>query len=203
MKLRAGLTGGIGVGKSEVARIFSDLGALVIDADEMARLAVAPGSEGIGQIRARWPAVVNEDGILDRAALAAIVFGDESARAELEAITHPIVRRLSAEREAKAGDDRIVIHDIPLLFESGGEGDFDAAILVIAPLELRIDRVQARNKVSRDKVEHRIAAQIDPEEAKRRADFVIENDGSFEHLRSQTQSVYDELLRRSRTRSAS
>jgi dephospho-CoA kinase len=194
MKLRVGLTGGIGAGKSEVARIFADLGALVVDADEMARIAVVPGSGGLAQVRARWPQVVGGDGILDRAALAALVFDDEAAREELNAIVHPIVRRLSAEREALASPDQIVVHEVPLLFETGFADGCDATVLVVAPFEQRIERVQARSQISRDKIERRISAQIDPEEARKLADFVIENDGSIEQLRDRVGRVFSELL---------
>ena len=161
----------------------------------MARLAVAPGTAGLAQIRERWPAVVSEDGILDRAALAAIVFDDEVARAELNAIVHPLVRALGAEREAKARPGQVVVHEVPLLFEGGLASECDATVLVVAPLEQRIDRVQARSKISRDKVERRIAAQIDPNVARELADYVIENDGSFDRLDAQVRAVYGKLAK--------
>ena len=194
--MRVGLTGGIGAGKSEVAQIFAELGALVIDADEMARLAVAPGSEGLERIRARWPSVVGPDGTLDRAAMAALAFEHESTREELNAIVHPIVRRLSAEREARAQAGQIVVHEVPLLFEAGFADECDATVVVVAPDELRLERVQARSGLSRDKIERRMAAQIDPGEARGRAGYVIENDGSREHLRERTERVYRELTAR-------
>jgi len=193
MKLRVGLTGGIGAGKSEVARILGKLGALVIDADEMARLAVAPGSEGLAEIKQRWPDAIAEDGTLDRPAMAALSFGDAATRDALNAIVHPIVRRLSAEREAKAKPNQIVVHDVPLLFESGFSKECDANVVVVAPLEIRIERVQARSSLSRDKIERRIAAQMDPAQARQLADYVIENDGSLEHLRERTEAVYRSL----------
>jgi dephospho-CoA kinase len=193
MKLRVGLTGGIGAGKSEVARIFGELGALVIDADELARLAVAPGSEGLEQIRARWPQVVAKDGTLDRPALAALTFDDDATREALNAIVHPIVRKFAAEREARAKPKQIVVHDVPLLFESGFSKECDANVVVVAPREVRIERVQARSNLSRDKIERRIAAQMDPEEARKLADYVIENDGDLEHLRERTSAVYRSL----------
>jgi dephospho-CoA kinase len=190
------LTGGIGAGKSEVARTFSELGAFVIDADEMARLAVAPGSEGLEQIRERWPQVIAEDGTLDRPALAALTFDDAATREALNAIVHPIVRKLAAEREAQAKPGQIVVHDVPLLFESGFCDQCDANVLVVAPPEVRIERVQARSNLSRDKIERRMAAQIDPEDARKRADYVIENDGSLEHLRERTRAVYSALRKK-------
>jgi dephospho-CoA kinase len=196
MKLRVGLTGGIGAGKSEVARIFGELGAFVIDADEMARLAVAPGSAGLQQIRERWPHVVGEDGTLDRPALAALTFDDAATRAALDAIVHPLVRKLAAEREAQAKPRQVVVHDVPLLFESGFADRCDANVVVVAPAEVRIERVGARSNLSRAKIERRMAAQMDPEEARRRADYVIENDGSLERLRERTRTVYDALRKR-------
>lgn len=198
MRLRVGLTGGIGAGKSEVARILSELGALVIDADELARLAVAPGSEGLEQIRVRWRQVMNADGTLDRAKMAALAFEDPKTREELNAIVHPIVRRLGQEREAKAKPNQIVIHDVPLLFEEGFSKECDANVVVIAPLALRIERVHARSNLSRDKIERRIAAQMDPEKARKLADYVIENDGSIDHLRERTEAVYRTLQKRER-----
>ena len=192
------MTGGIGAGKSEVARIFGELGALVIDADEMARLAVAPDSEGLADIRKRWPQVVSDDGTLDRTALAALSFNDEATREALNAIVHPIVRKLAAEREAQAKPNQIVVHDVPLLFESGFSKECDANVVVVAPLEVRVERVQARSNLSRDKIERRIAAQMDPAEARKLADYVIENDGSLEHLRERTKAVYHALRKRKR-----
>ena len=193
MKLRVGLTGGIGAGKSEVARIFGELGALVIDADEMARLAVAPGSEGLEEIKQRWPQVIAADGTLDRPAMAALSFNDAATRNALNAIVHPTVRKLAAEREAKAKPNQIVVHDVPLLFESGFSKECDANVVVVAPLEVRIERVRARSNLSRDKIERRIAAQMDPAESRRLADYVIENDGSREQLRERTETVYRSL----------
>ncbi|MBC5810943.1 MAG: dephospho-CoA kinase [Candidatus Eremiobacteraeota bacterium] len=190
---RAGLTGGIGAGKSAAARIFSDLGALVIDADELARQAVAPGSEGLEAIRASWPQVVNADGTLDRPALATLVFDDETARSALNEIVHPIVRRLAAEAEASAGPDQLIIHEVPLLFETGYAERCDKNVLVTAPRELRIARVTARSGWTPEEIERRMSAQIDPDEARKRADYVIENDGSFDDLRGQVRTIYELL----------
>jgi dephospho-CoA kinase len=187
------LTGGIGAGKSEVAKIFAQLGALVIDADELARLAVVPGSEGLAAIAARWPEVLHSDGTLDRAALAALVFADSQALAELNAIVHPIVRRLSDEREAAARAGGLVVHEVPLLFEAGFYRQCRANVLVAAPLELRVARVMARSGVGRDEVERRMRAQIDPQRARALADYVIENDGTPAELRERAAAVYREL----------
>ena len=190
MRLRVGLTGGIGSGKSEAAKVFAGLGALVVDADQLARDAVAPGSAGFATIAARWPRVATADGQLDRQALAAIVFADGGARDELNAIVHPEVRRLGAEREAAAGPRQIVVHDVPLLFEAGFYRNCDANVLVVAPLEARIARVMERSGLAHAAVERRVRAQIEPERARALADYVIENDGTLAELRGRAAAVY-------------
>jgi dephospho-CoA kinase len=192
VRARVGLTGGIGSGKSEVARVFADLGALVIDADAMARLALAPGSRGLAAIAERWPTTLR-DGALDRAALSAIVFEAPAELSALNAIVHPEVRRLSAEREASAGADRIVVHDVPLLFESGFSKMCDANVLVVADVETRIARVEARSGFARDEIERRIAAQIAVDRARALADYVIENDGTLDDLARRAADVYEHL----------
>ncbi len=197
MKLRVGLTGGIGSGKSEVGKVFGVLGALVIDADELARAAVAPGSPGLRAIASRFSGVVAADGSLDRAALASVVFHDPSARDDLGAIVHPEVRRLGAAREAAAGPEQIVIHDVPLLFEGGFYRTCDANVLVVADEETRIGRVVARSGFSEDDVRRRMAAQIDPERARELADYTIDNDGTIDALVDSVRDVYADLLERS------
>lgn len=193
-KLRVGLTGGIGSGKNAVAAVFGDRGAIVIDADALAREVVAPGSDGLRQIAARWPAVIARDGALDRAALAQVVFADERARAELNAITHPRVRARAAEIEREAPDG-VVVHVIPLLFEGDYWRQCEKTVVVIAPAEVRIARVVARDAAEREAVERRMAAQIAPDLARTRADYVIENDGDLSDLRERAGQVYDALLR--------
>ncbi len=193
-KLRVGLSGGIGSGKSAVAAIFAERGATVIDADLLARDALAPGSEGLREVAAAWPGVVGPDGALDRAALAAIVFADDAARARLNAITHPRVRaRADAlERDAPEG---LVVHVVPLLFEGEFWRTCDRTVLVLAPDEVRIARVIARDAAERAAVERRMAAQIDPALARTRADYVIENDGDREQLRERSVAVHHALVR--------
>jgi dephospho-CoA kinase len=192
-KLRVGLTGGIGSGKSAAASFLAARGATVIDADALAREAVAPGSEGLRAIAERWPQVVAPDGTLDRAAMAGIVFADPAARAALNAIVHPSVRARAAELEREAPEG-IVVHMIPLLFEGDYWRACDKNVLVVAPDELRVARVVARDGGDRDAVERRMAAQIDPALARRRADYVIENDGDLALLRQRSERVYDALL---------
>jgi dephospho-CoA kinase len=193
-KLRVGLTGGIGSGKSTVADVFAARGATVIDADFLAREAVAPGSEGLSEIAAAWPQAIGADGELDRPVLASIVFADEHARVRLNAITHPRVRELGARREADAPDG-LVVHVVPLLFEGDFWRSCEKIVVVVAPDDVRIARVMARDAVERTAVERRIAAQIAPAFARARADYVIENDGDVELLRDRSARVYGELLR--------
>lgn len=193
MKLRVGLTGGIGSGKSAVAVVFAERGATVIDADVLAREAVAPGSDGLREIAAQWPAAIGPDGALDRPALARIVFADDAARARLNAITHPRVRALGDARE-RAAPGGLVVHVVPLLFEGEFWRSCDKTVVVIAPDDVRIARVIARDAARREDVERRMAAQIAPALARGRADYVVENDGDRDDLRDRALAVYRALL---------
>ncbi len=190
--MRVGLTGGIGSGKSEVARIFESLGAYIVDTDTLARQAVAPGSDGLRQIARAWPAVVRDD-CLDRAALAEIVFRDPSARERLNAIVHPHVRRLADEADRYARQGQLIVHVVPLLFEADYDERVDASVVVLAPETERIRRIVNRDRLTEEQVRSRIASQIDPQEARTRADYAIENDGDLTQLRAQTQAVYEAL----------
>ena len=190
--MRVGLTGGIGSGKSVAAEAFARLGALVIDTDVLAREAVAPGGDAFMQIAREWPAVVRS-GAVDRAALARIVFEDPAARTRLNEIVHPHVRRLALEREAGAAPGQLIVHVVPLLFETGYADLVDRSIVVIAPDSERLARVQARDGVDEASVRARMAAQLLPEEARRRADYTIENDGDLSHLRTAVRAVYENL----------
>lgn len=192
--MRVGLTGGIGAGKSEVARLFAEFGALVIDTDELSREATAPGTPGLREIAAWWPQAV-PDGRLDRAALGRIVFADPAARERLESLLHPEIRRLALQRESAARPGQPVVHVVPLLFETGYLEGIDASVVVVAPKALRIARTVARDRVEAGAVEARMAAQIDPERAAERADFVISNDGDPAALRTRVRAVYDQLRR--------
>jgi dephospho-CoA kinase len=195
--MRVGLTGGIGAGKSAVATILADLGAYVVDTDAIAREAVAPNSDALLEIVRVWPHVVRA-GMLDRAALAEIVFNDPQARERLNAILHPHIRRLALEREAYAKADQLIVHVVPLLFETGYDKLVDKTVLVVAPVEQRIARIVERDRIDEARVRARMAAQIAPAQARERADFIIENDGNLERLRARTRSVYDELSQRRR-----
>lgn len=190
--MRVGLTGGIGSGKSEVARTLESLGACIVDTDTLAREAVAPGSDGLREIARIWPSVVRE-GHLDRGALGQIVFNDPQARERLNAIVHPHVRRLADDYDRFAKPGQIVVHVVPLLFETGYVDRVDASVLVLAPDEQRVERVMKRDRLSEAQVRARMAAQIDPAKARTLASFCIENDGDLAHLRERTKAVYAQL----------
>lgn len=190
--MRIGLTGGIGSGKSEVARVLESLGAYIIDTDKLAREAVAPGSDGLRQVARVWPSVVRDDS-LDRAALAQIVFSDPTARERLNAIVHPHVRRLAEENERYAQPGQLLVHVVPLLFETGYDNQVDATILVIAPDATRIERICRRDRFSEEQVRARMESQIDPEQARSRATYVVENDGDLVSLRERVRAIYDQL----------
>ena len=190
--MRVGLTGGIGAGKSEVAAILADLGAFVVDTDAIAREVVAPRSDGLMAIARFWPHVVR-DGVLDRGALAEIVFSDPVARQRLNELLHPHIRRRALEREARATPGQLVVHVVPLLFETGYDRLVDKSVVVVAPVEARIARVAERDRIDPARIRARMATQIAPKQAQARADFVIENDGNLEHLRERTREVYAAL----------
>jgi dephospho-CoA kinase len=190
--VRVGLTGGIGAGKSAVAAILGELGAFVVDTDALAREVVAPQSDGLLAVARIWPQVVR-NGVLDRAALADIVFNDAAARDRLNALLHPHIRRLALERERHAGAGQPIVHVVPLLFETGYDRLVDKSAVVVAPLEARIARVVQRDRSDEGRVRARMDAQLDPDVARRRADFVIENDGDLNHLRERTRAVFDAI----------
>ncbi len=166
---------------------------MLVDADALAREVVAPGTGGFAEIGRRWPHVITSSGTIDREALAAIVFGDDAERAALNAIVHPRVRERAVQLEAAAAPDQIVVHEIPLLYETGQGEFFDRTVLVVAPFEQRIARVMQRSGMTRDAVVRRMAAQILPEEAEKLAGFVIRNEGSIEELRREAERVYQAL----------
>lgn len=190
------LTGNVASGKTEVARIFADLGATVIDADELAREAVRPGSTALRAIVSRWgDRMLNADGTLNRAALRGIVFANERDRADLNAIVHPEVRRLRDELvgEARARGDAIVVSAIPLLYETGMEKEFDRVILVDAPDEVRLDRLVRRRGLSTAEARRMMAAQMAAADKRLRADVVIENNADLKALRRAVERVWKDL----------
>lgn len=197
--MRVGLTGGIGSGKSEVAAALADLGAFIVDTDVLAREAVAPYSDGLMEIARVWPQVIRNDA-LDRAGLAEIVFSDAEARARLNAIVHPHVRRLARERDRFAASGQLVVHVVPLLFETRYDRDVDKSIVVIAPMQERLARITSRDRLDEAHVRARMSAQISPEEAQRRADYTIENDATLAQLRERTRNVYQILIKQASLR---
>ena len=193
--LRVGLTGGIASGKSEVSRRLVELGAVLVDADILAREAVERGSEGLAEVvRAFGREVLTDDGELNRAALGAIVFADPERRAVLNSIVHPLVRARAAEIVASAPEDAVVVQDIPLLVETGQAANFDVVVVVDAPDDVRIRRLAERSGLSPEEAAARIAAQATREERLAAADYVIENAGSLIELRDAVDRLWSDVL---------
>jgi dephospho-CoA kinase len=192
--MRVGLTGGVASGKSTVAALLREHGAVVIDADQLAREVVDRGTPGLAAVvEAFGPEILTADGTMDRAKVGALVFGDADRRRALETIIHPLVRARAAELEAAAGADAIVVHDIPLLVETGQAHTFDAVIVVDVPSEVQVERmVRDRGWTEADALA-RIAAQATREErlaaAAGPAGDVIENSGTREDLRRRVAEV--------------
>lgn len=192
--LRIGLTGGIGSGKSEVSRLLAEHGAVVIDADVLAREVVEPGTPGLAEVVEAFGAdVLADDRSLDRAALGARVFGDDAARRRLEAIIHPRVRARAAEIEAAADPDAIVVHDIPLLVETGQADAFDGVIVVDAPVEVQVERLVGQRGMSANEAQGRIGAQASRQQRAGAADWIVDNTGSLADLKSAVARVWKEL----------
>jgi dephospho-CoA kinase len=192
--MRVGLTGGVGSGKSTVSAMFAELGAVVVDADLLAREVVAPGTEGLAAVVAAFgDAVLTADGELDRPAMGALVFADAERRRTLEGIIHPRVRARAAEIEAAAPPGVVVVHDIPLLTETGQESSFDAVVVVDVPVATQVERMVRLRSMTREEAEARIAAQATREERLAVATHVIDNSGSLEELRTRVSEVYAEL----------
>jgi len=192
--LRVGLTGGIGSGKSTVADELARRGAVIIDADQLAREVVEPGTPGLAQIVARFGNRVLIDGRLDRAALAKIVFADPQVRQELESIIHPAVRRRAAELEAAAPLRSIVVHVIPLLVETGQAANFDVVVVVDVGSETQLDRLLARAELSAEEARSRIAAQANRAQRLAAADVVLDNNRSLVELQAQLDDLWSNLV---------
>ena len=193
-----GLTGGIAAGKSTVAARLAELGAIVIDADRLARDAVALGSPGLAAVVARFgPQVLDGDGALDRAALGAIIFGDPDDRAALNAIVHPEVRRLYRERVqaiAAADPDAIVVYDVPLLVESRAADEFRLIVVVHAPADLRVERLVALRGIDPASARDRVAAQASDDERLAVADVIIDTSGTLESTIEQVDALWQRLV---------
>jgi dephospho-CoA kinase len=194
--VRVGLTGGVASGKSTVSKILDELGAVVIDADVLAREVVAKGTPGLEKVVAEFGAeLLTPEGELDRPAMGRLVFGDEDARRRLEAIVHPLVFERIVELEEAAGPDDLVVHDIPLLAESGRADTFDAVLVVDAEPELQVERMMAERGWTREDAEARMLAQASREERLAVATHVIENNGSLDQLRVRVEEVFEQLRR--------
>jgi dephospho-CoA kinase len=196
--LLVGLTGGIGSGKSTVARLLERRGAVVFDADVLAREAVEPGTPGHTAVIERFGAnVLAPGGELDREALASIVFADPAARRDLEAIVHPEVRRRFAEGTEEYQDtERVVVFSAPLLVETGMHSAFDLLVVVSASTATQIDRLMRDRGMSEETVRSRIAAQATPEARAEVADVLLDNEGSLEELHQQVERLWSELSER-------
>jgi dephospho-CoA kinase len=196
---RMGLTGGIAAGKSVASRRLAELGAVVVDHDLLAREAVAPASVGLAEVvEAFGPQVLAGDGSLDRPALGRLVFDDAEARGRLEEIVHPQVRRLAAEQEAAAGaaDPRaVVVHDVPLLVETGQADRFHLLAVVDAPAAQRVERLVTARSLTEEEARSRVAAQADDDERRAAADVVLDGSGSPEELRDQVDALWARVVR--------
>jgi dephospho-CoA kinase len=204
--LRAGLTGGIGAGKSAVSARLAAHGAVVLDADKAAREVVEPGTPGLARIvEAFGPGVLREDGALDRPRLGEIVFADDARREVLNAIVHPLVHERMREAEARAvaegGDGVVLVHDVPLLAEGGRGGQFDVVIVVDVPREVQAERLVRYRGMTPEQATARMSAQATREQRLAVADIVIDNSGSLADLGTRVAEVWDELARRASDKS--
>ncbi len=198
--LTVGLTGGIGAGKSEVSRLLVECGAVLIDADRIAREVVEPGTPGLAAVvDAFGEEVLTADGSLDRPRLGSIVFADPDKRAVLNSIVHPLVGVRSRELEQAAAEDSVVVHDVPLLTENGLAPLYDLVIVVDASAETQLARLVGRRGMSEEDARARMAAQATREQRREIADIVIDNDVPLDELERRVKEVWAELVRRART----
>jgi dephospho-CoA kinase len=195
--LRVGLTGGIGSGKSEVSRRLAGLGAVIIDADAIAREVVQPGTGGLAEVAGAFGGgVLLPDGSLDRPRLGEIVFADPVQRARLNAIVHPLVGARMAELQASAGPGAIVVHDVPLIAENGLAGGYDVVVVVDVPPEVQAGRLARDRGMTAEQARARMAAQASREQRLAIADLVIDNSGSLADLDRQVTDLWSRLRRR-------
>jgi dephospho-CoA kinase len=201
--LRVGLTGGIGAGKSEVSKRLAAQGAVVIDADLIAREVVAPGTAGLAEIVAAFgPDILTADGALDRVRLGDLVFADPDKLAKLNAIVHPRVGVRMRELEDSAGPGAVVVHDVPLIAENGLAGAYDLVVVVDVQPRVQLDRLVRLRGMSREQAEARMAAQASRAERLAIATIVVDNSGSLSELDRETGELWAELRRRARTQPA-
>jgi dephospho-CoA kinase len=196
--LLVGLTGGLGAGKSTVARLLAERGAVVVDADDLARKALEPGTSGFEQVCDLFGRdILDPGGRINRRELAARVFADEGKRRALESITHPEVFRLLAETvEAHRGTDAVVVFDAPLIIETGFHEAVDVLVVVTAPEEAQVERVVREREMSEGEARARIASQVGEARRHELADLTIANDGDLEQLRSRVDALWRELANR-------
>jgi dephospho-CoA kinase len=195
--LLVGLTGGIGSGKTTVAEMLAERGAVIVDADELARQALEPGTRAFQQVLGLFGEEVVSDGELDRAAIARVVFADEEKRRALESITHPEVFRLLAEAvEWHRATDNVVVFDAPLIIETGFHEACDVVVVVSAPEDQRIERVMRERGMTAAEASVRIAAQAGPEAREAAADVIIENDGDLAVLKERVEKLWTDLAAR-------
>ncbi|MEV8631533.1 dephospho-CoA kinase [Streptosporangium sp. NPDC051023] len=198
--VKVGLTGGIGSGKSEVSRRLSARGAVVIDADKVAREVVEPGTEGLERIIALFGAeVLREDGSLDRERLGSIVFADSDKLASLNAVVHPLVGARVAELQRQADEDAIVVYDVPLLVENNLAPMYDVVVVVDAADEVRLDRLVRLRGMAEGDARARLAAQASREDRLKIADIVVPNEGSLEELEARVDELWADLSARAGT----
>lgn len=191
---KVGLTGGIGAGKSEVSRLFAEWGAVLIDADRLAREVVEPGTRGLRAVVAEFgEEILAPDGTLDRAKLGALVFADTERLAALNALVHPLIAERSAELERAAGSDAVVVHDVPLLVENGLAPLYDRVVVVDASPATQLDRLTRLRGMTESEARSRMAAQATREERLAVADVVIGNDGPLEALERRARKVWAQL----------
>lgn len=197
--LKVGLTGGIGAGKSEVSKLLVEHGAVLIDADRIAREVVAPGTPGLDAVvQAFGTEVLAEDGTLDRPRLGSIVFSDPDRLAVLNSIVHPLVGARSRQLESAAAEDAVVVHDVPLLAENTLAPLYDLVVVVDASPETQLDRLVRLRGMTEQDARARMAAQATREKRLEIADVVIDNDVPLDDLRRRVRDVWDELVRRAR-----
>ncbi|MGA7913113.1 MAG: dephospho-CoA kinase [Candidatus Dormiibacterota bacterium] len=195
MKL-IGLTGGVGSGKSTVADMLRELGAEVIDADEAAHAAYAPGSPGFDAVVREFGPEYGRDGHIDRKRLGELVFNDDEARRRLNAIVHPLVREWMADRTAESAERgaEVVVHDVPLLFENGLAAMYEEVILVYVPAAVQLERLRSGRGVPEDRARAMIAAQMPMDDKRRLARLVVDNSGTREETREQVKRLWDGVL---------
>ena len=194
MKL-IGLTGGAGSGKSTVAKMFRDLGATIVDADEASHAVYAPGTDGFDAVVREFGEGYVKDGRIDRSKLGALVFNDARARSRLNAIVHPRVRDWMAERTVEAAEAgaEVVMQDVPLLFENGLQALFSAVVLVHAPRDVQLERLTVQRGLSRERAESMLASQMPIDDKRVLADYVIDNSGAVDDTRRQVAEVWAKL----------